>query len=51
LKIEENIDKNDLVKLQRVPVQKSDGKYLFIARIKGLLIIEDIIKNCLRWIK
>jgi len=36
-----------LMKLKRIPVQRSDGKYLFIARIKGWLVIEEFCKRVL----
>jgi peptidoglycan/xylan/chitin deacetylase (PgdA/CDA1 family) len=32
----------DLARLKRVPIQNSDGKLLFIARINGWLVLEEI---------
>lgn len=31
--------------LKRMPVQRSDGKYLFVARLKGWLVLEEIGKK------
>lgn len=37
-----------LMQLKRVPVQRSDGRYLFIARLKGWLDLEEYIKKVIR---
>ena len=44
--ITEHNQKNDFMKIKRMPVQRSDGCYLFGPRLKGWLIIEEWIK---RW--
>ena len=31
--------------LKRIPIQRSDGKYLFIARIRGWLVVEEFIRR------
>ncbi|HZJ83307.1 MAG TPA: polysaccharide deacetylase family protein [Clostridia bacterium] len=31
--------------LKRIPVLKSDGRYLFVARLKGWLVVEDFIRK------
>lgn len=31
--------------LKRIPILKSDGRYLFIARIKGWLVLEEVIRK------
>lgn len=49
IKINKNLKHTDLYKLKRIPIQKSDGKYLFIARIKGLLILEDLLRKVLNY--
>lgn len=40
-------DKRDLTKLKRIPIQRSDGKILFPARLKGWLVLEDVVKRIL----
>lgn len=43
-------NKNDyMMKLKRMPVQRSDGRYLFVARLKGWLIIEEWIKRIIHY--
>ncbi|WP_217587606.1 polysaccharide deacetylase family protein [Lentibacillus saliphilus] len=37
--------KQDLARLKRVPIQRSDGKLLFVARIKGWLIVEEWLRK------
>ena len=37
-----------LTQLKRIPVQRSDGRYLFIARLNGWLDIEEGIKKIIR---
>jgi hypothetical protein len=36
---------DNITKLKRLPVQQSDGKYLFAARINGWLIAEELIRK------
>jgi Predicted xylanase/chitin deacetylase len=36
---------DSITKLKRLPVQQSDGKYLFAARINGWLIAEELIRK------
>lgn len=45
VEINRKIKNRDLLKLKRIPVQNSDGKYLFAARIKGWLKAEDMIRK------
>lgn len=43
--INKKIKDMDLFKLKRIPVQYSDGKYLFAARIKGWIKPEDMVRK------
>jgi peptidoglycan/xylan/chitin deacetylase (PgdA/CDA1 family) len=43
--VNNEIKYNDMFKLKRIPVQNSDGKYLFAARIKGWIKPEETIRN------
>jgi len=36
---------DSLMRLKRIPVQRSDGYLLFVARIKGWLVMEEILKR------
>jgi peptidoglycan/xylan/chitin deacetylase (PgdA/CDA1 family) len=49
--INKKITDNDLLKLKRIPVQNSDGKYLFVARVNGWLKPEETIRNILSKLK
>ena len=40
---------DDRLKLKRVPVLKSDGKFLFVARLKGWLVLEEWLRHLIRW--
>ena len=39
------------LKLRRVPVQRSDGKFFFRARINGWLVLEEAIRKLKNWIR
>lgn len=45
VEINKKIKDMDLIKLKRIPVQYSDGKYLFAARIKGWIKPEDMVRK------
>lgn len=38
----------DSAKLKRIPIHRSDGKFLFIARINGWLVLEETLRKFLR---
>lgn len=44
-KITPSLDIKHRARLKRIPIQRSDGKYLFIARIKGWLVVEEILRK------
>ena len=44
IRITDDFQLENRTKLKRIPVQRSDGKYLFIARIKGWLVGEEILR-------
>lgn len=46
-KITTPFHKKDRTRLKRIPIQRSDGKFLFVARIKGWLVAEEILR---KWI-
>jgi peptidoglycan/xylan/chitin deacetylase (PgdA/CDA1 family) len=46
-RIGKGIKKNQTHALKRIPVLRSDGRYLFVARIRGWMAIEDFIRKCL----
>lgn len=46
-KVTSNIRPDSRAKLKRMPVQRSDGKYLFPARLNGWLILEEIARRLL----
>jgi peptidoglycan/xylan/chitin deacetylase (PgdA/CDA1 family) len=46
--ITNSFDSNFLYRLKRIPVQNSDGKFLFISRLKGFLILEELIRKLIR---
>jgi len=46
--ISHKTNKCNLLKLKRIPIQRSDGKYLFVARLNGLLNLEEIIRKILK---
>ena len=39
------ININYRTRLKRTPIQRSDGKILFIARIKGWLVLEEVLRK------
>ncbi len=45
---------DQLYKLRRVPVQRSDGRYFFVARLKGWLFLEEMLRRlktaCTAWV-
>jgi peptidoglycan/xylan/chitin deacetylase (PgdA/CDA1 family) len=45
IKIKGRVKYEQLYKLKRIPVQRSDGKYLFIARLKGWLYFEELLRK------
>jgi peptidoglycan/xylan/chitin deacetylase (PgdA/CDA1 family) len=45
VEITPSLDIRYKARLKRIPILKSDGKYLFIARIKGWLILEEIFRK------
>jgi peptidoglycan/xylan/chitin deacetylase (PgdA/CDA1 family) len=46
--INNRLKEDDIFVLKRVPIQRSDGRYLFIARIKGWLILEEWTKRIIK---
>jgi len=46
-KIDKNCNMQHIYILKRIPVLKSDGRYLFVARLKGWLVVEEFIRKCL----
>lgn len=51
IKVTNNISINDITKLKRIAIQRSDGRYLFIARLKGWLEMEELARICINKIK
>lgn len=45
IEITPSLDIKYRARLKRIPILKSDGKYLFIARIKGWLVLEEIFRK------
>jgi hypothetical protein len=35
-------------RIKRIPVQRSDGKYLISARANGWLVIEDVVRKLIK---
>lgn len=46
--ITDSFDSSYLYRLKRIPVQNSDGKFIFAFRLKGLLILEELIRKIIR---
>ena len=44
-RIDKNCSLHHAHTLKRIPILRSDGRYLFIARIKGWLVIEELIRK------
>lgn len=51
LKIDKKFNINNIYKLKRIPIQRSDGKYLFILRLNNHLFIEEKIKKVINKIR
>lgn len=43
--IDKAMESNQLYKLRRIPIQRSDGKLLFIARLKGWLYFDELLRR------
>lgn len=48
VQINSKLKEDDIFVLRRVPIQNSDGRYLFIARIKGWLVLEETAKKIIK---
>lgn len=44
-RVDRKCSNHDVYTLKRIPILKSDGKYLFVARIRGWLIVEELIRK------
>lgn len=46
--ITDEISRDDFFRLKRAPVLQSDGKLLFVARLRGWLVLEEYIRHLIR---